>query len=389
MTKLQGRDGGTIVALIGGVLIYGLAMGTTYPLLGLQLAEQVSGVWNGLNAAATGLGLLLGVVLVPPLARRLGAGRVALAGVTTMALALAALAMSENFWAIFAARLALGCGANCLFVVAETALNGLAAPSRRGRIMGAYTAAIAVGFVAGPAVVAVAADRPALLLLACAGVTLLALLPLRLARGPVDLNVRPTPLGRILPAVSAYPFAFGFLFVASAVDAVAISLLPLIALERAFSAEAGALFVTLFHVGLLIGQPLVGAALDVLGRRRTVLICCLLSLACTLALALGAQLGFWPVALLLLVWGGANFGLYTAGLALIGDRFAGAALTAATAAFAAVYASASIVSPILAGATVDSLGATGFYAAVAGLYLAVLFCGGAFFRPPEPSLAPS
>lgn len=376
---------GVITALIVGVLIYGLAMGTTYPLLGIVLSAEVPSVWNGANAAATGLGLLAGVVVAPIFARQFGAGSTAICGVVLMAISLSALAFVRDFWTLFALRLLLGCGANMLFVVAETALNAFAAPGHRGRIMGVYTAANAVGFVVGPAIVSATPDTPSALLLACGIVTAFAVLPLRVARRPVDRFVCPTSVARIPPTVIAFPSAFAFLFVASAVDAVVISLLPIIALDQSSSIEAGALFVTVFHVGLLLGQPVIGAALDSLGRRWTVLACCLVSLACTAALSLGASFAFWSAALLMFVWGAANYGLYTAGLALIGDRFSGEALTAATAAFAAVYAIASVASPIPAGQAIDSIGAAGFYLTLASIYLAAFLCAAAFFRPMEPT----
>lgn len=375
-----------IAALIVGVLIYGLAMGTTYPLLGIVLDASVSPAWNGISAAATGLGLLAGVAVVPVAGRRLGAGRTAVLGVLLMAGSLLALALVHDFWLLFGARLLLGCGANMMFVVAETALNVFADPARRGRVMGVYTAAVALGFVLGPAVVSVAADRPSLLLLVGAAVTAIALLPLGAVRATVGRSVHPAPASRILPSIAGHPFAFGFLLIASAIDALAISLLPVVARGQGFSLEAGALFVTVFHVGLLIGQLVVGVALDRLGRRRTILACCALSLACALGLAAAGRIGFAPAALLLFVWGGANYGLYTAGLALIGDRFAGAALSAATAAFAAVYALASVVSPAVAGTLLGAVGATGLYLGIAAVYLVAAWGGAVRFRPAEPTL---
>ncbi len=387
MKQQTGTFTGIILALIAGVAIYGLAMGTTYPLIGIVLTEQVSGMWNGVNAAATGIGLVAGVVVVSLAGRRFGTGLLALAGVVIMALSLLALTVVQDYWAIFAARLFLGCGANFLFVVSETALNVFTSDDRRGRVMGIYSASVAFGFVAGPAVVAAFVERPGTILAGCAIVTALALWPVGAIRARVDRHVEPTRMEDIGPALIAYPFAFGFLFVASAIDAIAISLLPVIAVAQSFSTETGALFVAVFHIGLLVGQPPIGYALDHFGRRRTVLGCCLASLACAVVLVFGTGLGSVPSAVLLLVWGGANFGLYTAGLALIGDRFVGSALTAATAAFAAVYAVASVASPVLAGGAIDTIGAAGFYAAVAAVYLITFALGAARFRPPEPSLA--
>lgn len=374
-----------IVALIAGVLIYGLAMGTTYPLLGVVLSHQVTGALNGLNAGATGLGLLLGVLVTPSLSRRIGPGMTMLIGVATMATSLVALALTRDFWLIFAARLALGVGANLMFVVVETALNVFSPPDRRGRIMGLYSAAVAIGFVTGPAIVAVAPDAPLPVLLGCAVVAAFALLPLSRARHPVDAEVKPAPALRMGSAVLAFPFPFAILFIASAVDAVAISLIPIITLDQGFPIAKGVLFVTVFHVGLLAGQPLVGLALDTFGRQRTIVVCCALSLACTLLLAFSGQFTFWIVAGLMFVWGGANYGLYTAGLALIGDRFSDESLTVATAAFAAVYAAASTLSPLAAGSATDMIGAMGFYLLVAGTYLAAALIGAVAFRPHEPT----
>jgi MFS family permease len=312
------KSSNVIAALIVGVLIYGLAMGTTYPLLGVVLSHQVTGTLNGLNAGATGLGLLLGVLAMPSVSRRIGTGMTMLIGVATMATSLTALALTRDFWLIFAARLALGVGANFMFVIVETALNVFSPSDRRGRIMGLYSAAVAFGFVTGPAIVAAAPDAPLPVLLGCAVVAALALLPLNRVRRPIDAEVRPAPARRMGSAVLAFPFPFAILFIASAVDAVAISLLPFITLDQGFPITQGALFVTVFHIGLLAGQPLVGTALDVVGRQRTVVVCCALSLACTLLLAFSGQFTFWAAAGIMFVWGGANYGLYTAGLALIG-----------------------------------------------------------------------
>ncbi|RWJ06552.1 MAG: MFS transporter [Mesorhizobium sp.] len=384
MTRPQNPQTRMIVALILGVTIYGLAMGTTYPLLGLLLSDRVSGALNGLNTAATGLGLMTGVVLVPGLARRLGAGRTAMAGVGLLAVALVALAFLRDFWPVFAARVILGCGAGLMFIVAETALNAAAAPERRGQIMGVYTAANALGFVLGPAMIALMPDRPAALLLGCAAIALMALIPFAAVERPVSRLVAPGSARHIVSAITAFPLAFGFLFIASMIDAIAISLMPVIMLDRDFDVSQAVLLAAVFHVGLVIGQPLIGLALDKAGRRRTVLGCCGLSLACTLPLVSGPGMGFWPVAGVMLVWGGANYGLYTAGLALIGDRFRAEMLTAATAALASVYALAAVIGPVVAGGMMNALGAKGFFGAAAVVYLTAL-CGGLWlFRPVEP-----
>jgi len=375
-----------VTAMICGVLIYGLAMGTTYPLLGVVLSSVVSDSLNGLNAAATGLGLLTGVVLVPAACRALGSGGTALAGVGIMVVALTALSGLSDFWLIFAARALLGVGANFLFVIAETALNAFSPSTRRGRVMGFYTAATAIGFVLGPSVVALAPDAPVVLLVGCAAVTALALLPLASVRTPVTEAVAPSTAAAIIPTLTRCPGAYAFLFLASGIDGIVISLLPVIALRQGFDLQTGALFVALFHIGLVVGQPLIGLALDWAGRRLTVLGCCAVSMVAAGIMVFGAEIGMLAAGAVLTLWGASNYGLYTGGLALIGDRFTGAALVSATAGFAGVYALASLLSTPLAGLAADMIGASGLYGAGALIYGTALALGLARFRPPEPSL---
>ncbi|RWO26682.1 hypothetical protein [Mesorhizobium sp.] len=147
-----------------------------------------------------------------------------------LAAALIALAFLRDFWPLFAARLVLGCSAGLMFIVAETALNTAAAPERRGRITGVYTAAGA--FVLGPALIALMPDRPAALLVGCAAIALMALIPFAAEKRRVSRAVAPGSARHILPAIAAFPLAFGFLFIASMVDAVAISPMPVIMLDR-------------------------------------------------------------------------------------------------------------------------------------------------------------
>lgn len=359
-----------LLGLIVGILIYGLAIGTTYPLLGVVLADQVDSFRNGLNAAGAGAGLVLGVLLTGPCVRRVGAGRTILLGVVVMAGSLVAMALTQDYWPVLAARLALGVGANFMFVVCETALNSLCRPEQRGRVLGWYTAANALGFALGPAAVALFADRPVLLLAVCAAVTLAVLAPMAAAAPVIDRRVRAPTLGGWRTLLRAAPAAFLLVAAASMVDAIMISLLPVISIERGEGAARGALLAAVFHVGLIAAQPVVGWALDRWGRRATLAVCVALS-----ALGAGAMAGPWgtgPIAGLavMAVWGGTNYALYTGALTLIGDRFDGASLTGAVALFAGTYALASTVSPGLAGAALALLGAEGLYLALALFYLA-------------------
>jgi len=373
-------------ALLSGVLIYGLAMGTSYPLLGLMLSDEVSDAWNGVSVSATGFGLILGVILLPTIHRRIGAGSAAVLGVVVMAGSLFALSQVANFWVLFVFRVLLGVGANLMFVVTETGLNTLSDAKSRGRLLGLYSMLTGLGFIVGPALVALVPDQPLVLLTLCACIAACATIPFVAVRAVLDHTVAVDKRTHYLPSIRALPFAFILLFIASAVDAVIIGLLPVISIRSGFSAGEGAVFVTVFHVGLVAGQPVVGRLLDIWGRRRTILACILLSVSATALLALGGGQSFFACAVLMFGWGAANFGLYTAGLTLIGDRFAGMALSAATGSFALVYALAAILAPFMAGLGLETINAAGFYALTSALYLCAYVWALHRFQPLEPAM---
>lgn len=357
-----------VAALIAGVGVYGMALGTTYPLLGILLSDTAGDAMNGLNAAATGLGLLTGIALIPSLSIRLESGWVPPLGILVMAGSLAALSVAEGFWSVFAARFALGIGANFLFVIVETALTAMTPTRHRGRVMGLYTSVTAFGFVAGPALVAGYVHLAQTVLLGCAAIVGLAVVPLAAAARSVSASVSPAPWRAMLAPLRGDTGVLALVFLASAVDAIVIALLPVISLRQGFSTAEGAGLVAIFHLGLVLGQPLIGVCLDMVGRRRTLIACCAVSVAATAVAASAGLLGFWPVAAVMLVWGGANYGLYTGGLTVLGDTYRGAALAAAVSCFAAIYAVASSMAAPLSGLVLEGAGAAGFYAVCAGAY---------------------
>lgn len=373
-----------LAALFAGVLIYGLAMGTSYPLLGLVMAKEVSAGWNGISVAATGMGFIVGVLVLPILSARFGAGTVAAAGMVLLAVCLLTLSFVRDFWLVFGLRFLLGLSSNLMFVMTETGLNVLAPPRSRGRVFGLYAMLTGLGFVVGPTVVAFLGDRAALLFVICAALAGFAAFPYLAMRPALDGLIEPARSVRLTRSVGLLPAAFVLLFIASAVDAVMITLFPVIAVQAGFSASQGALYVAVFHVGLVVSQPFVGWLLDCFGRRRTVLASLVLNCGGPALLAIEPMPSPIVMSLIMLIWGGSNYGLYTAGLTMVGDRFRGPALAAATGSFALVYAVAATATPLVLGFGLQTFSATGIFAAAAIAYGVALVWAASRFRPMEP-----
>ena len=140
-----------LAGVIAAVAIFAVAQGLTYPLLSFILERQgASAGMIGLSAAMTPLGLIAGSTLIPPLTRKFGAGRLALACAVLAGIALALIGWTRDVVAWFPLRFAIGLAIGPLFVLSETWIIALSPPQRRGRILGVYTAVVSAGFAAGP-----------------------------------------------------------------------------------------------------------------------------------------------------------------------------------------------------------------------------------------------
>ena len=151
----NGQGGGIPLAAMAGIIatvsVFALAQGLTYPLLSFILERQgTTPGLIGLSAAMTPLGFIVSAPLIPALARRVGAARLAVLCALLAALTLAAIGLVQDVRAWMPLRLLLGVFANPLYVISETWLIALTPAARRGRILGLYSSVVSGGFAIGP-----------------------------------------------------------------------------------------------------------------------------------------------------------------------------------------------------------------------------------------------
>ena len=79
-----------------------------------------------------------------------------------------------------------------------------------------------------------------------------------------------------------------------------------------------------------------------------------------------APLFFW---LVIFVWGGAYYAIYTLSLVRLGERFRGAALIAGNAAFAAMWGAGGLVGTPTIGAAMQHWGPIGLSIVIASLFI--------------------
>ena len=366
----------TIVVMAG---VFGLQQGVSYPLLALILEEGGhSRSLIGLNAAMLPVGLIAAAPVIAPLARRIGAGAVALVSCALMIAALAALATSRDLALWFLARFVLGLGINGLYVVSETWLNLLVPKARRGRWLALYATSLAAGFALGPTLLlatGTAGLAPFAATIAITAATA-ALVLVAAPRLPAVKLEHGQSMRAFLPLAPLLLLAVGG---AAAFDQAVLTFLPIWALERGASATAAQLAITALALGNVALQWPIGWLAD-RGSRRAAMLTCITATAVGALLLPLFESGGWGLWTLVFLWGGFAYGTYTVALIELGDRFTGGLLLAGNAAFAMMWGVAGLVGPSSVGAAMDAAGPVGL-----PLVLGVMFTalGLAFWRRPR------
>ena len=100
-----------LFAACAAIIVFGFAMGLTYPLLSLLLERRgVPETVIGMNAAMSPLGILVFSIFIPVLARRFGARTVTIVAALSAALILLGYKVFPSLEAWFALRLLHGIG---------------------------------------------------------------------------------------------------------------------------------------------------------------------------------------------------------------------------------------------------------------------------------------
>ena len=365
-----GTNWPALAGVTATVSIFALAQGVSYPLLSFILERQgVSPGLIGLSAAMTPIGFILSSPLIPPIARRWGAGRVALCCGVLSALVLALIGWTQNLYWWFPLRLLIGLSTNPLYVLSEVWIIALAPPGKRGRIMGSYTSIISAGFALGPlCLLAVGAEGwPPFVVAIGAFVVCILCLALVLNRLPrVDDGGSGAS---VLAFVPAAPLLLAAVMVAAGFEQAMLALMPVYGTDQGVSeGTVSSLLVAMIAGNVALQLPL-GMLAERLTARRMLIVCAAGSaVTCLLLPLLLDAPAVWP---LMFLMGAASYGIYTMALIELGTRFSGAMLVAGNAAFALTWGVGGIfVSPTV-GTSMGFVGPNGLPLSLAAICLAL------------------
>jgi len=351
--KIRWRN---LVAACATVAVFSFSLGEMFPLLALKMEKWgISASVIGLNSAMAPVGILLAGLFIPRLAHRFGSRRVTLVMVVLTALVIVSYPAVPHVAAWFALRLAQGMFVATLFALSEAWIVRFSEGKYRARIVGVYATVISASFGLGPLVINYLGIEGYGPFVAGAMVMLVALIPISLVD---ETSAREADREEEHVSVIAFAPKAPMLLLAISIHAVfdgaLLALLSVYGVRYGYGVKSAALLITALALGNVFFQIPIGLIADRTSKQG--MIKCCFAAAAVLMLLLPQAMGsifVWP---LLLLIGAAGFGIYTVGLALLGDFFKGTDLVGGTAAFASVWGLGSLVGALAGGWAMDVFG---------------------------------
>ena len=359
----------SLVAAILSIASVGFGFGLLMTLVSLRLEEMTgSALMTGINGAAAALSTLAATPVLPFLLRRIDGRRLMMGSFLFVALTIMLMPLLENAWIWIALRFIGGMPLTFVFVVSESWINQIAPRANRATILGIYAATLSAGFGAGAALLSLIGTEGATPFFAGAVIVAASIIPLLLLRGP---GVEPPRKGEAdisaqFRAMRGAPTAMMAAIAFGALESALYQLGPVYGVRIGLTPETAALLVSAGAIGGIALQVPLGWLADRFGRTRMLMLIAASGVIGPLFLHLTT--GFTPgLFIVLFFYAGLIAGLYTVGLALIGERFEGGGLVAANAAFVFGYGLGSLVGTPLAGQSMDMFNPWGFLPAMAAL----------------------
>ena len=362
-----------ILAASFGIGAFGLALGLTYPLLTLLLAERgVSPHVIGLNAASMGLGIAVSTIFLPSLTSCFRHGGLIVAGLLGAAATMLAFSLTGNILAWFVLRMALGFCVNTAFVLTEAWVNAAASDRIRGRAVSGYTMSLSAGFAIGPLGIPVLGIDTALPFAVCATLVGLTAIGIAILSRRAKVRTAEASQGAMWRFVIAAPMLVAMVMAFGFSDWTIISVMPIYFLEKGLDAALSSTTVSVVHFGMIIFAIPTGIVLDRWSRMGTGAVCAAGTAIC-FGLLPTMDANDWGLWIVLLSLGACSVGLYTTALTLLGERFSGGVLVAGSAVFSMAFTIAGTVGMLGSGAIMSFVGPETVPVLFAVFFLLLLF----------------
>jgi len=331
----------------------GAAIGGYLPLISLWMETfDISFQRIGIVCGAAALGVVSSAYFAPKLAAKYGYIVTINVGLIVAAIMTIAFRFTDNFglWLVF--RFVGGLGLGLHWVLTEAWLANIVAEKYRTRVMAIYATAISIGFAVGPVVIWLFGALSIIPFVIMCGLLILAAIPILKLKG-LEPKDNQTHSASPLILIKRAPTVASACVVVGSVDLALISLLPAMITRTPEAAPILALIIVpAMALGATVLQYPIAILADKYGLRKVgvITVCAGLIFASLIPFFLGSIL-------VTLIFGflaaGLVYALYSIGLAMLSRRFSGAEIVAANAGFVILFELSNLMGPWVAGFLLD------------------------------------
>lgn len=346
----------SLAGVIAAMAVVNLVYGITFPLLALVLdAQGVSKSLIGISTIVQAGAILAIAPYAPGLMTRFAPASLMQTMTVALALLFIIAGLYPNVWFWFPLRLIIGAATALLWIASEALINELAAERWRGRIIAIYASVGAAGFALGPLLLIITGSEGMAPFIATSVMILLAGLPLFFVthRRLEHSGGNNQGIWRVFLLAPVIMLA-NVVYAASAESL--LTFFPFYGLHLGMTKEFALGLMTIMGAGGMIMALPLGWVADHVNRMGMLVVILLITMACLLTMPYFLQLQAWQVFLFVFIFGGVEGMIYTLGVVLIGERFSGTQLAAATTAFSACWGAGTMLGPLLVGVGMDKLG---------------------------------
>ncbi|WP_078577591.1 MFS transporter [Salipaludibacillus agaradhaerens] len=367
--------------LVGMVLIAGFSQGMLLPVLAVMLeGAGVSSSWNGLNAAA----LYIGIILISPFiekpVRKYGYKPVIIIGLIVMAISLLLFPFWQAFWFWFVLRMVVGIADNLIHFSTQIWISTTSTPANRGRQLAIYGLAFGLGFGFGPMMTRLLEINELLPFILASAASLIAWIFMLFLKNEWPASDFETAsqlntLSRYKKVLKLAWFALlpGFFY--GYLEASLHGSYPVYAIRMGLDMN----FVTVFLLpgfvfGSLITQLPLGILSDKIGRDKVLIGLIGIGLMLFLCMPLAEEVT-WLLFSLFAVAGMTLGSLYSLGIAYLADLVPANLLPTGNVMTAILFALGSMIGPVVGGFLIEAVGDGAIYYSMSVMLVVMLIAG--------------
>jgi MFS family permease len=360
-------DRRTLIAACAAITVFGFAFGMSYPLLSLILESRgVASDMIGINSAMMPVGILLFSSVIPVVAKRFGARKVAITAALVTAIVILSYKVFDTLAAWFVIRLIQGMAISTLFVLSESWIVGSAGDRNRGKIVAIYSSVLSASFGAGPLLISFIGIEGWTPFIIGSVVVAFGAIPFIFIRENTHDDPEETPPSGIFGFAPKAPILLAAVGTFAVFDAATLSLFPIYGIQNGLDLATSANILTALILGNVLLQFPIGWLSDKFPHRLVLAGCALITAITLMLLPVLVDSVFkWP---LLVLMGTTGYGVYTVSLVSLGNRFSGVELVNGSASFAIVWGFGALIGSVTGGWAMLGFGVHGLPVSLAIVY---------------------